>query len=626
MLDRPFDTPDNVFLPVNWESGESLLCLAPHPDDEVLGCAGLMLLAQRQGLHIHTVIVTGGEEGMDAAEAVGAGEAGDAGAAGNRRLQESMRAAEILGLPAPACWNYGDRQLRHSPPLIDQIADQLQQTQARWLLLPALTEPHPDHQALALAGLAAAQQNGKTHVLLYEVGAPTQINTVVDISSVADVKWRALQAFVSQEERHPYLQHAQAMANLRAFVAGEAVTAAEGFWQISADDLAQGKLAQTLAGWSLQRQAVGLADTPQQLPLVSIIVRSMNRPTLPEAVASVAAQTYPNIEVIVVNASGSEHATPAFPAQRMALRVVQESVHDGAPRPLDRSAAANLGLRCAQGEFALFLDDDDLLGVTQLESLVAALLDKKQAVAAYAGVRVEGKDGAWIRDYDLPWNEYRLRGVNFLPIHAVMFRISLVREHAAAFDESLPVLEDWDFWCQLAHFGPFVHVPGIAAVYRQGFGQSHVGDPEHDHYWSRWHERIIAKHAGSWGHEGDAKGLAWHALVLDRAQTRADVLVRELQDQKQAVVQLQQQLTDASSAHQVLTQQQELQAQANQQLALDINALQQEKSKLKHDLETQLAHSEAERLLAEKSLQWLQQSLPVRSTRAIRSLLGMKKK
>ena len=497
------------------------------------------MLAHAQGLRVHTIIVTAGEKGLEPSPP------GYPSPSGNPRLAESYAAARILGLEPPVCWHLADRELRHAPPLIDRIIGALQAHQPRWLLLPALTEPHPDHQALALAGMAAAQRHGGVSLLFYEVGAPTQPNTMVDISAVAERKWRALEAFASQEERHAYRRHAQAMATVRAFVNGPGVQAAEAYWQLPAQALAQDQVAASLGGWPLQRNALQLASTPQQLPLVSVIIRSMNRPSLIDAIASVAAQTYPNIEIIVVNACGGLHPQPAHPAERLALLVVGQVGETPAPGgtetclPLDRSAAANLGLRSLQGEFGLFLDDDDLLQPTHLHNLLTALQGQVNAAAAYSGVRVEGPGGQWLRDYDTPWQRERLWGINYLPIHAVLFRISAVRAIDAHFDEQLPVMEDWDFWCQLSHHAPFVHVPGIGATYRQGLGTSQLGDAQHVNYWAPWHRRILEQHASRWGADEQSATLAWHAVTLDRVEQENQQLQLEHAHLQAARAQLQ---------------------------------------------------------------------------------------
>ena len=613
MLDRPYNSPDNVFLPLPLNAGDGILCLAPHPDDEVLGCGGLLTLAQRQGLRVQTIIVTSGEQGMEQGQDDGL------------RLEESRKAAQILQLPSPETWGFADRELRHSPPLIERIEQALAAHQPRWLLLPALTEPHPDHQALALAGMAAAQRYGQANVLLYEVGAPTQINTVLDISDVAELKWQALELFESQEQRHEYCRHSAAMATLRSFVAGPDVTAAEAFWQIPAHLLLKGDVGASLGGWPLQRNAVGLAAKPEQLALVSIIIRSMNRPTLGDAIASVAAQTYPNIEVVVVNATGQEHAVPAYPQQRLKLNVVSESDEQGQEQRLGRSAAANLGLKSVNGEFVLFLDDDDLLSPTHLERLASELQAQVLAAAAYTGVRVEGPDGQWIRDYDLPWDVRRLRGINYLPIHSVLFKREQMKKAGARFDEALPVLEDWDFWCQLSRQGEFFHVPGVAAVYRQGYGDSHVGDAAHENHWSKWHQRILLKNAKIWGLEDQTQTLAWNAVALDKAETQRATLQEQLTQVQAQLEKMQQELSSAvvqlnaseNERIRVISElEDQLKVSENERIRVSTESTEQLQA-----LSIKFDQSQAEVALAKRSLEMLQQSRPVRISKALRAIV-----
>jgi len=583
MLDRPSQPPDYPAGAVHFQPGQRLLCLAPHPDDEILGCGGLLALAARAGVHVHTVVVTDGAQGVAKTDAQGA----------QVRRDESCQAAERLGLPAPEFWHWQDRQVRYCPPVIERLAELLRQHRPDWLLLPALSEPHPDHQALGLAGMAAVGRlDLEGTVLFYEVGAPGTPNTLVDISTVAEAKWHALAAFVSQEQRHPYLRLAQAMASLRALGMGPRVQAAEAFWQMSAAALREHGAMPGLGHWPLQREAWGGATEPVQLPLVSVIIRSLDRPALAEAIASVAAQSYPNLEVVVVNATQRPHPMPEYPTDRLRLRVV------AAEGPgLGRAQAANEGLQAAAGELALFLDDDDLLLPEHVQQLVQALDEHPDAAAAYGGVRVENANGEWIRDYDSPWSAARLAGLNFLPIHAVLFRLREARVSGCRFDETLPVLEDWDFWCQLAAAGDFVHRPGIGAVYRQGRGSSHLADPEHENHWALWHRRVLERHAERWGLPRMVKTLAWHAVALERAQEDAQedalALVREREDHARTRQQLQQ-LQDSlfETRHELLTEQ-----------ARGMTLL-------------------AERDLAQASLQLLRQSRPVRWARGVRTLLG----
>ena len=118
-------------------------------------------------------------------------------------------------------------------------------------------------------------------------------------------------------------------------------------------------------------------------PLVSIIIRSMDRSTLAEALDSVALQTYPNIEIVIVNAKGADHREVGERCGSFPVRMV------GNNEPLDRSRAANVGLDNAIGQYLIFLDDDDLFYPEHIAVLVNALQTQHYSRCAYTGVRVE---------------------------------------------------------------------------------------------------------------------------------------------------------------------------------------------------------------------------------------------
>jgi LmbE family N-acetylglucosaminyl deacetylase len=497
---------------------ERVLCVAPHPDDEVLGCGGLLTAWAEAGARVHTVILTCGQQGA------GPTEAGFDAELPARRRQESIAAAAVLGTAEPLFLEFEDRALRCDHALVAALSQAIAQHRPQVLLLPSLSEPHPDHQATALAGLAAASQAGPSlhTVLSYECGAPLHANAHFPIDAVAERKWRALQCFTSQLGVEDYEPHARAMAALRAFGLRPPCQQAESFFRVDLAAVREKGALAALPQWPWVRERLHLANDPAQLPLVSVLVRSMNRACLPEALASVALQTHANLELVVVNASGGPHRPLDFLPPTLPWRLVSPAptahTTDG---PCGRAQAANLALAAAQGEYALFLDDDDLLEPLHLERLIAALQAHPQAVGAYAGVRVETQDGAHLRDYDLPWSRQRLQGVNFLPIHAVLFRMDNVRQRGLRFDEQLPVLEDWEFWLQLTEGADLVHCPGVSAVYRQGLGQSALGDAQHPHHWRLWHRRLLQQRVQALAPEALTETLAWHAVELDRTQAEA---------------------------------------------------------------------------------------------------------
>ncbi len=206
-------------------------------------------------------------------------------------------------------------------------------------------------------------------------------------------------------------------------------------------------------------------------PLVSVIVRSIGRKELGQALESVTGQGYPNIEVIVVNARGADHPPLEDHCGKFPLRVVN------ANGPLLRSPAGNLGLEAATGRYLIFLDDDDWFLPAHIAGLVAALEGQETVQAAYAGVVCmrEAPGSGWeeVHTYNEPFDRTTLFIQNYLPIHAVLFSRTLI-ENGCRFDEALDVYEDWDFWLQAAARTDFVHVPQVSAVYRisptSGFG------------------------------------------------------------------------------------------------------------------------------------------------------------
>ncbi|MES2583167.1 MAG: rhamnan synthesis F family protein [Pseudomonadota bacterium] len=218
-------------------------------------------------------------------------------------------------------------------------------------------------------------------------------------------------------------------------------------------------------GYVRQHQpSPGLALVPMDAPLVSVIVRSMDRTMLRDALDSIALQTYDNVEVVVVNATGEEHSVLGRACGRFPLRLIEGS---GA---LARATAANLGMESANGKYLIFLDDDDYFLPNHLEKLTLALAEGS-ARASYTGVKLVGDEGRTVMVLDEPWEVDRLRGANFLPIHAVLFERSLL-DDGCRFREDLECLEDWEFWLQIAARTSFQHVPEVSAVYRIALGTS----------------------------------------------------------------------------------------------------------------------------------------------------------
>ena len=223
--------------------------------------------------------------------------------------------------------------------------------------------------------------------------------------------------------------------------------------------------------------ATGSLSAPA--PGVSVLIRTMGRPSLGQAIESVRTQTFPDWEIVVLNAGGQ----PIEGIEQLAAGIRCRVLEPGGR--VDRARAANLLLDAAAGGLALFLDDDDWLLPDHLAKLAATLREQPQLVAAYGDVvAVTGARTArqqTVHTFQSDFDPVALQLQNYLPIHAVAFRLEAVRSAPACrFDESMGLFEDWDFWLQLAGKGAFQRVPGISAVYayeaEQGSGHAAQGE------------------------------------------------------------------------------------------------------------------------------------------------------
>lgn len=189
-----------------------LLVVAPHPDDETLGCGGLIALASRRGLLVHTVFVTDG----------GASHPGSAAwsrqGLAERREREAAEALRRLGAGAqPRTFlrlKDADMPARGSPAharAAAALAAILGDLSPGLALLPWRRDPHRDHRdtwRLAMDAIAASGQSPEIleyAIWLDELGRPGdrpregEMEMVrVDVSAGLDAKRHALEAHESQ--------------------------------------------------------------------------------------------------------------------------------------------------------------------------------------------------------------------------------------------------------------------------------------------------------------------------------------------------------------------------------------------------------------------------------------------
>jgi hypothetical protein len=217
-------------------------------------------------------------------------------------------------------------------------------------------------------------------------------------------------------------------------------------------------------------------------PTVSVIIPVYNRLTfLDQAVNSALTQTYPKIDVVVVDDGSVVDVRRAV--ERFGPRVWYVRQENGG-----QASARNRGLRLARGEYCLFLDDDDFLEPRALEELVGALTGRPGAAWVVGGVGHVDEGGQRMpaphRRQIPPGDAYPMMiHCNFVETpSAVLIRTEVLRECGGFVeDRRFQYCEDFDLWLTLARDYPVVAVPQVVTNYRQYPGQG-------TKHWERRHQ------------------------------------------------------------------------------------------------------------------------------------------
>jgi glycosyltransferase involved in cell wall biosynthesis len=197
-------------------------------------------------------------------------------------------------------------------------------------------------------------------------------------------------------------------------------------------------------------------------PLVSIIIPCYNGEAfLQETIESALAQSYPSVEIIVVD-DGSTDRSPEI-AQKLPVRYIRQQ-----NRGLTESR--NLGIRESRGSYIVFLDADDRLRPEAIETGLSALAERPECAMAVGDHVFVSADGAYLansRKNCLLASHYEalLKSNIIEMISSVLFRRSILEEFGG-FDTELRVAEDYELYLRIARAYPICCHPAVIAEYR----------------------------------------------------------------------------------------------------------------------------------------------------------------
>jgi glycosyltransferase involved in cell wall biosynthesis len=206
------------------------------------------------------------------------------------------------------------------------------------------------------------------------------------------------------------------------------------------------------------------------MPSISVIIPTYNATkTVLATIASVQAQTYRDIEIIVINDGSTDNLLECLVPTVTDARVKIYSYPNGG-----LPVARNRGIARSTGEYIAFIDADDLWTPDKLELQLQALTANPRAGLAYSWTYFMEEDGQhyhtdrpiWfqgdvLKDLML-WN-FLCHGSNPLIRRSVI-------DAVGEFDPTLPSAEDWDYWLRIAAQWEFALVPQPQIYYRQSGG------------------------------------------------------------------------------------------------------------------------------------------------------------
>ena len=433
-----------------------VLVIAPHPDDEVFGCGGLLALQSGHDATFRIVVVSDGSAGDPQ------GRESDI---AKQRVSESHGAAEILGITAEYRFlGLPDGALAGVEDLPDRLAAELDDFQPEIVYAPSAQELHGDHRSVSRAAIAALSRGPERRVLLYDVNLHALPSVLFDTTPVQERKRKAIANLVSQTRYQDLVAKADAFDSARTVnIEDPNVEFVEGYTDLSSSDLAayeqaiQGALHLAMGG---ERSPVHVRNWPAATAVIS----TWNKlDVVRENLDALRAQTVPFESIVVVDNCSTDGTAEAIAKEYPEVRlVVMPNSAYGACETF------NIGFASATTELVAILDDDVTLPPRWLEMATARLLSEPETTAIVSTEVLEpGMPEEYIAASKAAGRRYMstFRGCGSLARRAAI-------EQAGYYDERLFIYgNERDLTCRLLNLGYRVlQDPEIETYHKTPYG------------------------------------------------------------------------------------------------------------------------------------------------------------
>lgn len=268
-------------------------------------------------------------------------------------------------------------------------------------------------------------------------------------------------------------------------------------------------------------------DSLPYMPLISVVVPLYNTPPryLKDMIASVRAQSYPNWELVLVDASDT--AAPGKLVARVhdaRVRYVHLAKNEGI------AANTNVGLAEAEGEWVTLLDHDDTLSPNALYEVAKA--------AAGTGAELIYSDEVVLDSTMKHLSEYHfkpdyspdtLRGCNYIT-HLCAFQAKLLQKAGGGEDARFDGAQDYDLILRLCEQAKHIHHIPKVLYYWRGHAQSTAGDISAKPYALQAGAQAVAAHLQRVGLAGEVSSIpgcpgAYRTRYAIAGEPRVSILI-----------------------------------------------------------------------------------------------------
>lgn len=238
------DSADRVPEEVMDFKAKCVVVLAPHMDDEIIGCGGVLQKHIAQGARVIVAYLTDGRRGnpdlytrkhtrkeLQECEK----------ALVSTRKSEARNAASMIGISDLVFLDNPDGELTPNTEVVRKMRGILASNRPEFIYLPSLFDPHCDHWATNMIFYSTVPElttcnEWRPICRGYEVWTPLFANRLVNINNEMQQKIRALRAFESQTAHIDYVRIISGLNAYRSIYFQKGEGYAEAFWETTLEE------------------------------------------------------------------------------------------------------------------------------------------------------------------------------------------------------------------------------------------------------------------------------------------------------------------------------------------------------------------------------------------------------